>query len=351
MVRVTVILPVYNEEDMAASVLQEIDGQTYRDRELIVVDDGSKDGTNAAVAGRIGSRSDARIIRTEHLGPSNARNAGAKAANGDILFFTEADCTYTPDYIEKAVANLDSHPGSDAVCLTGAPLKTRSTLATECIEIENKVQHRLLREGKLMPFYAWVFRRDAFLAVGGYDERLFQGEDKDLFKRFEGTGHKVEWIPGIHWWHRRDQTIWSLAKKWFKRGKSRVLYSLKHKLVFDLLKTILPLWILIAGLLIIVVNPVVGILLVLAVAGALAGQSIRVAILSWQDVNRHWIFVGYAMFIAIRNFSTSIGYQIGLLSLAFEGSPGTRSSTGRNDLGITVNLARWHVMPLHARYL
>jgi len=316
MVRVTAVLPAYNEEENVVQALREIDKQSYKDRELIVVDDGSTDGTSAVALAWTGSRADIQVIRTEHSGPSHARNTGALAAKGDILFFTESDCTYSEDYLENAVRKLDEEGASSAVCLTGAPLKTRSTLATECIDIENKVQHRLLNEGKIRPFYAWVFRRDPFLRVGGFDEKLFQGEDKDLFKRFEASGYKVAWIPGIHWWHRRDQTTWSLAKKWYARGKSRVLYVLKHRLIMDLAKSILPISATIAGLVFLAFFPLLGAALVLMVLAAFLGQSLRVARMSWNQTDKHLAYLGYPAFVLIRNFSTGIGYMAGLFRIA-----------------------------------
>lgn len=334
MVRVSVILPTYNEEHDVIPAMKELDRQNYRDKELIVVDDGSSDGTYDAASGQIDRMRGARVIRTEHRGASSARNVGARAASGDILFFAESDCTYSPEYLENAVQRLDSEPQSDAVCLTGAPLKTRSTLATECIEIENKVQHRRLNEGRMRPFYAWVFRREPFLRIGGFDENLFQGEDKDLFRRFEAVGCRVAWIPGVHWWHRRDQTTWSLSRKWFARGRSRVRYTLKHRLGFDLVKSIVPFWVLIAGLLTLLVDPLVGGLLILAVAGAVLTQSVRVAVISWRDVRNHWALIGYPLFIATRNLSTGIGYQMGLVSLALgRNEPGTQNSPEGSAMG------------------
>jgi glycosyltransferase AglI len=322
MVRVSTVLPAYNEEKCIVQALGEIDKQSFRDRELIVVDDGSTDKTGAIASAWAGTRADIRVIRTEHRGPSHARNVGANAATGRILFFAESDCTYLEDYLEKAVRKLEDDKDFSAVCLTGAPLMVRSTLATECIDVENKVQHRLLNEGKIRPFYAWVFSREPFLKVGGFDEKLFQGEDKDLFRRFESEGYRVGWVPGIHWWHRRDQTTWSLARKWFQRGKSRVLYSMKHRLILDLARSIAPFWVLVIGLLLFLVNPLVGGVLVLMVVAAFLAQTIRIASISWRDVERRRVFLGYPIFIATRNFSTGIGYLAGLLSIAFGGHPG-----------------------------
>ncbi len=195
-------------------------------------------------------------------------------------------------------------------------MKLRSTVATECIEIENKVQHKLLESGRIKPFYAWVYTKRAFQELGGFDERLFQGEDKDLFQRLEGTGHKVAWVPGINWRHERDQTLGELARKWFKRGQSRVLYVTKHRLVVDLVKTLFPLWLTVLGVGILPFSPLVGELLLLAVFAAFALRTVRTTALVWNRVEKRRYFAFYLPFLVVRNFSSGLGYTVGGLRMA-----------------------------------
>lgn len=328
MVRVSVVLPVYNEEIAIIPAMEQIERQTFKDRELIVVDDGSTDGTCGMAANWAKGKPDSYIIKTEHLGPSHARNAGVRAARGDILFFAESDCTYSPEYINLAVVKLDEDKDSGGVCLTGAPMTSRVTLATECIEIENKLQHRLLNEGKIKPFYAWVFRKEAFLSVGGFDESLFQGEDKDLFRRFGDAGQKISWIPGVHWWHKRDQTTWTLARKWISRGRSRVRFVLKHAMMRDLAKTVLPLFLTIAGIVLLFVYPLIGAALLTIVGLAFLAKSLRVTVKTWGEVKTRRAFLGYPFFIAVRNFSTCVGYIVGM-AIPYEPANTGRASSAR----------------------
>ncbi len=312
---VSVVVPLYNAEKDVPSILGEIRKQTYQNVEVTVVDDGSTDQTLSVAAKACSQISNARAVGTNHGGASHARNVGLLASRGDTAFFMEADCTYAEDYIQKAVELLDAQPEISAVCLTGAPLKLRHTLAVECIDVENKVQHRLLNEGKIRPFYAWVYRRQAILSVGGFDEKLFQGEDKDLFRRFEGAGYRVGWIPGVHWWHKRDQTLQELAGKWFSRGRMRLLYSLKHRLFGEIMHTLAPLWLTIVGILVAFAAPLLGLGIIVVVAAAVFFYSLRNVYISWPLVARKRVYIGYPLFVLVRNFSTALGYSWALVAI------------------------------------
>jgi glycosyltransferase involved in cell wall biosynthesis len=306
---VSIVLPVYNSSKELASTMVELEKQSYTNREITIVDDGSTDDTWEIAKSLGGGRSDVHIVHTDHKGASHARNTGVNESKGEVVFFAESDCIYDTMYLNRAVDALDGHPEAGAVCLTGAPLMIKSTLATECIDVENKVQHRLLAEGRIKPFYAWVYRRDVLLKLGGFDERLFQAEDKDLFKRLETAGYKVLWVPGIHWRHKRDQTTFELARKWFARGRSRILYALKHRLTLDIVKAVVPFWATVFSIIVLLISPVLGALLLSAILAVFVMYSLRVISISWPLVRRKRVFLGYPIFLLVRNLSTGMGYS------------------------------------------
>ena len=312
---VSIVLPVYNSSRELAAALSELDAQSYHDREIILVDDGSTDDTANVAATLSAGRDDIVLTRTDHRGASHARNAGVEKARGQIIFFAESDCVYDPSYLQKAVDALGSQPKAGAVCLTGAPLITRSTLATQCIDVENKVQHSLLDQGKIKPFYAWVYRRDVLVALGGFDERLFQGEDKDLFRRLERAHYEVAWVPGVNWRHRRDQTTFQLARKWFTRGRTRILYSIKQRRAFDIIKTMAPFWTIVLGLILLVRLPLYGALLLLLVGLLFVAQTVRIMRVSWPFVQRKRVYLGYPIFVMTRNLSMAMGYSVAIVTI------------------------------------
>lgn len=99
MTPVSIIVPAYNEEKYIGECLKSLSHQTWTNREIIVVDDGSTDRTLEIV----GSFSEVRVLRQNHQGPGAARNFGAKNAKGEILVFVDADMTFAPDYVEKLI--------------------------------------------------------------------------------------------------------------------------------------------------------------------------------------------------------------------------------------------------------
>ncbi|MGH2638808.1 MAG: glycosyltransferase family 2 protein, partial [Rhabdochlamydiaceae bacterium] len=249
-------------------------------------------------------------------GPARARNVGIQDSRGEIIFFGECDCVYDSDYLEKAVQALEKDPAAGAVCLTGAPLVLKNTLGTACLEVENKVQHRLLREGKIRPFYAWVYTRDALEKVGGFDQKLFQAEDKDLFQRVTKAGYHIAWVPGINWRHKREETMQKLAMEWFIRGRTRILYVLKHGQTLDLMKSLAPLWLFIIGFAVIsTLSTLIGLALVIISLGIPALYSFRVIRASWPEVPKKGIYLWYPMFVLIRNFDLAFGYSYGLFRI------------------------------------
>jgi hypothetical protein len=105
--RVSVVLPVYDHAAVVAEAIASVGAQTYRDLELVVVDDGSTDDS-AAVAGAALARLSipTRLLRRAHEGASAAANAGAQAASGDYLAFLGADDRFLPARIERLVAAI-----------------------------------------------------------------------------------------------------------------------------------------------------------------------------------------------------------------------------------------------------
>src|SRR6267154_1483950 len=105
--RVSVVIPVYNGERYLADAIQSVLDQTYQKFEVIVVDDGSTDGS-ARVAKRFGGA--IRYVHQSNGGVSKARNTGITLAQGTYLAFLDQDDLWLPDKLAVQVAYLDSHP-------------------------------------------------------------------------------------------------------------------------------------------------------------------------------------------------------------------------------------------------
>lgn len=94
----SVIIPVFNEEKYLHYCLSSITNQTYKNIEIIVVDDGSKDQSR-----KIAKQYNASVYAQSHQGPASARNLGAKKSHGSILIFADADMRFPPTYMEKLI--------------------------------------------------------------------------------------------------------------------------------------------------------------------------------------------------------------------------------------------------------
>ena len=109
---ISVVLPSYNRAHILPRAIESILGQTYKDIELIIVDDGSSDNTAEVV----GSFSDSRIVyvRQENAGACAARNNGIAHARGDYIAFQDSDDIWHQDKLEKQLATLQN-TGADIV--------------------------------------------------------------------------------------------------------------------------------------------------------------------------------------------------------------------------------------------
>lgn len=96
--RVSVIIPVYNEEKVISDCLKSLQDQTYKDLEVIVVDDGSTDKTRNII-----KKYPVKLFQQNHLGAGRARNLGAMHAKGEILVFVDADMVFDPNFIKNLI--------------------------------------------------------------------------------------------------------------------------------------------------------------------------------------------------------------------------------------------------------
>ncbi|MBP1464212.1 glycosyltransferase family 2 protein [Candidatus Chloroploca sp. M-50] len=110
--RLSVIIPVYNGERFLAEAIQSVLDQTLPPDEIIVVDDGSTDGSAALVAARF---AEVRLLRQTNRGVGAALNLGLSHAHGDLFAFLDADDRWLPDKLERQVAALSADPALDMV--------------------------------------------------------------------------------------------------------------------------------------------------------------------------------------------------------------------------------------------
>ncbi len=181
MPRVSVIVPTCNRAQFLQEAVESVLGQTFRDFELIVVDDGSTDCTPYLVKRW---EDQVRWIRQEKLGVSRARNTGIRAARGRYVSFLDSDDLWSKGKLEIQVAFLDANPHF-GVCYTDE-VWIRKGRQVNPRKIHGKysgwIFDRCLPLCIISPSSAMI-RKEILVAVGGFDENLPVCEDYDLWLR------------------------------------------------------------------------------------------------------------------------------------------------------------------------
>lgn len=199
---VTVVIPCLDGEAYLGETLRAVQGQWRQPAEVIVVDDGSRDGS-VAVAEAAG----ARVLRTAgRQGPGVARNVGVEAARTPFVAFVDADDTWTPDHLERLVGLLERHPAAalawSRIETFGtrrpgrAPVRQLAALVPCPPEVPFDALPLLVGRNIVAQSTA-VARRDAILAAGGYDPTLRFSEDYDLWTRLAAAGHPFVYLPQV----------------------------------------------------------------------------------------------------------------------------------------------------------
>lgn len=192
MIEVSVVIPARNEAAYVTRALDSVGAQGYPvDRiEVVVAVNDSVDDT-AGVVRRFQEAHPGRrltVLEDATPGVARAKNAGARAATGQVLLFLDADSRMAPDLIERVVqASSDGSPAGSI------PIRADSD------DILDRGFFALLEYGKrLFAIRANMLfcRHEVFEAVGGFDERLYQAEDRDLLVRLQRRGVIVTHLVG-----------------------------------------------------------------------------------------------------------------------------------------------------------
>ena len=179
---VSVVIPCHNQSHYLNDAIESVLKQTYGNREIIVVDDGSTDDTSN-VATRYPS---VRYVYQSNQGLSSARNAGIKAARGMYLVFLDADDRLVPDALRIGVELLHAHPNCGFVSGQHDLLNregTQRTAGPRKSMADDDAYLALLMNNYIGMHAAVMYRRSVFASVGNFDPTLRACEDYDLYLR------------------------------------------------------------------------------------------------------------------------------------------------------------------------
>ena len=218
----SVVVPVLNSKNHLRPCLNSILAamEQYGNAELIVLDNGSDDGSYEILLNEYGARARVQQIRGVPVGA--VRNRGATLAEGEFVVFIDSDCVVVPSYFEQALSAL-RRTDADA---TGSEYALDDS--AHWIEDTWYMVHTPAGDGpvKFITSGNLVVKRHAFLAVGGFDEKMISCEDMDLGARLNKAGFKVFQAHSVRTFHLggdKSLRVFFLKNAWRSMGMFRML--------------------------------------------------------------------------------------------------------------------------------
>jgi GT2 family glycosyltransferase len=230
--KVSIVVASYNAERTLKACLDSLEHLRYPDYEVILVDDGSRDGTPQIAFHYPKVR---YFKHDKNLGLSAARNTGIAAATGEIVAFMDADCRADEDWLYYVVGDLLN---SEFVGIGGPNLlpPDDSALAAAVMASPGGPAHVMLtdRQAEHIPGCNMAFYKWALAEVGGFDPAFHQaGDDVDLCWRLQQAGYKIGFSPAGFVWHYRRSTIGAYLKQQHGYGGAEALLVRKHPEYFN----------------------------------------------------------------------------------------------------------------------
>ncbi|MFZ1109987.1 MAG: glycosyltransferase [Rhodomicrobium sp.] len=232
---VSVIIPAYNEAKVIAASIRKILASEHRNISVIVIDDGSMDGTSDVVRLSFAENPRVKLITTPNAGKARAINLGLAEAEGDIVVVLDADTQFEPQTISRLVRWFaDERVGAVA---GNAKVGNRLNMLTrwqalEYVTAQNLERRALATLGciTVVPGAVGAWRREALEKLGGFPSNTL-AEDQDLTIMVQRAGYKVLFDQDAIAWTEAPDTISGLAKQRFRWSFGTLQCLWKHRSV------------------------------------------------------------------------------------------------------------------------
>lgn len=236
--KISVVIPTYNEDKIIGECLKSLARQTYKDMEVIVVDDGSTDNSkfkaqNSKLQPKI---KNLRLLEQGHKGPGPARNLGTEDATGKILVFVDADMTFEPDFIERLAAPIVGGKAKGTFSKEEF-VSNPQNIWSQCWGV-NEGWEEGRRHPKNYPDTQRVFRailKREFDKVGGFSE----GGYTDDWTLSEKLGYQAVAVPGAKFYHKNPESLTEVFQQASWIGKRKYKFGTVGTLI-ALLRASLP---------------------------------------------------------------------------------------------------------------
>lgn len=203
---VSAVVAFRNEARTLSDCLDSLAKQTHKPMEIILVDDGSTDGSTEIALAFTKRCSYAKYFRMEHKRDSHnlPRIFGVQRAKGSIIFITEGDGKYNAEFVSLCVPHLKEKDVGGVMCRINVwdpqtfVSKYRDVLLSKRWDNQEFVRAGA-QKGRYSP---WIFYRKTYMTLGGYDERVGYGADIDFARRMLASGRQIVYEPRAIMWHR-----------------------------------------------------------------------------------------------------------------------------------------------------
>ncbi|MBO2944783.1 glycosyltransferase [Paenibacillus sp. F411] len=191
MSKVSIIMPCFNDGEYIEEAIQSVFNQTYKDIELVIIDDGSDQEDTIKILDQL-SGSNIKLVRSNRLRPAGARNKGITQASGKYILPLDADDKIDSDYIEKAVSIMEGDPNIGVVYCYAQLFGEKSGRW----ELPEYSLNTMLLDN--IVFVTALFRKEDWETVGGFNTAMEHGmEDYDFWLSILEIGREIYQIPEV----------------------------------------------------------------------------------------------------------------------------------------------------------
>lgn len=224
--RYSLIIPVYNRPDEVDELLQSLTQQSFRDFEVIVVEDGSPKPCKEVVQKYL-SVLDVKYFSKPNSGPGQTRNYGAEKSTGEYLIVLDSDCILPPGYLQAVESELCQNPcdafgGPDRAHSSFTPMQKAISYAMTSFFTTGGIRGGKKKMDKFYPrSFNMGIRREVYLRLGGFSKMRF-GEDIDFSIRIFKAGCSCRLFPEAWVWHKRRTDLKKFFRQVHNSGIARI---------------------------------------------------------------------------------------------------------------------------------